>query len=177
MKHLLVFVIIGLTLMVLCGCGVYSVVDLQNPEYPDDLLPSAVTGKLLEKYSVGDVIVTPHMFQGVTQEGEFALMVMFASKNKLCVPRVDNVEIAVNGVHVDYTFPLGASANGEWKTNPYDPFFVCGPVGPIIAPPGVVMAKSRVDLSLSVSVEDKIGVMTSKRIDCYFIPHKRFYVE
>jgi len=39
------------------------------------------------------------------------------------------------------------------------------------------MTKSRVDVSLVVSVQEESGDMIEKQIDVYFIPKKRRYLE
>lgn len=43
------------------GCRVYTIVDLDNPEFPCELKPMDLSEELLEKYSVGDVIVEPQI--------------------------------------------------------------------------------------------------------------------
>ena len=162
-------------LAMVAGCATKSLELLENPEFPQGSDLSTLDSGLLEKYSVGDVIVRPRMHK--PGPGQYSLMVVFFSKSNARDPSVDHVALRVNGEPVDYDFPLGTAARDGWYGLSYHkPYLVSGVEGPVITPPdGIELKDARVDLSLDVSLPAENGETLRKRIECHFVPYKGDY--
>lgn len=165
----------GVVLAIVAGCVTKSLELLENPEFPQDRDPTTLDSGLLEKYSVGDVIVRPRMYK--PGPGDYSLMVVFFSKSNTRDPSVDHVAIRVDGEPVDYDFPLGTSARDGWYgPHPREPYWISGVEGPVVTPPdGIELKNARVDLSLEVSLPEEDGKTLRKRIECHFVPYKGDY--
>lgn len=163
----------GAVLAAVAGCVTQPPEQLDNPEFSQRQALGSVGGGVLEKYSVGDVVVWPRMARRAP--GEYALVIGFYSKDGDRSPSVGSVEVAVDGIPVAYEFPLGPPAVDKWygRRRPGDPCWVCGVAGPVVVPPeGVAMKDARVDVALEVSAPDGKGGEAKKRIQCFFVPYK-----
>jgi len=159
------------------ACRIYSIVDLANPEFPLELNPSDLSEKVLEKYTVGNVIVEPQIRHGV-HHGQYKLTVLYSSESTAVSASIDKVSVLVNSKEISYGDELLGKRCLEWQLySENEPRYVCSISGATIDPPELDMTKVRVDVSLMVSVQDENGHTTEKQIDVYFVPKKRSYLE
>jgi hypothetical protein len=151
---------------------------LENPEYPDAMRPADLSGDLLNKYSVGHVIVHPRI---VYTDGAMTtqnLFVVFFSQTNTSEVAVKALTVFVNGKKLEYGEQIIDDPVPSWELYPINgPFYAGSISGEPIACPKVEMTKARVDVSLIVLVKDESGKVTEKKIDAYFVPKKRSYLE
>lgn len=165
--------------LALWGCRHHSTIDLDNPEFPRyKVRPGDLSGKLLEKYSVGNVIVEPRIWfshQTVKNpEKTYHFGVLFFSRTNTSSAVVSSVSVLLNGKELSYGSELIRHPATDWKLSPKDPtFYICSVEGKPIDRPETSLLKARVEVSLVVEVENRGGEVTEKQIDAYFVPKKR----
>ena len=166
-----------LLLTMLSACRIHSMINLENPEFPPTLRLEDLSGELLEKYSVGNVIVQP-LLRHDQMEVSYYLTVLFASTTNSMIVSVKEIALLVNGEEIIYGEEMLGKWASDWALYPLrKPFYVLSIRGISIDPPKVDMVKARVDVSLMVSVKDESGKVLEKQIDTYFVPKKRSYLE
>lgn len=168
--------LVGAVFAAAAGCVSQPPEQLDNPEFPQRQGLGSVGGDVLEKYSVGDVVVRPRMVRRAP--GKYMLVIGFCSKDGDRSPSVGSVEVAVDGVPVEYDFPPGTPPAGKWygRRQLDNPSWWCWVEGPEIVPPeGVAMKDARVDVAVVVSMPDGEGGEAKKRIECFFVPYKGEY--
>ena len=179
MRVLFIVCFLGLLVLALGGCRFHSTIDLDNPEFPRyKIRPWDLSEKLLEKYSVGNVIVEPRIwFSHQTVKNPvktYHLGVLFFSKTNTSSAVVSSVSVLLNGKEFPYGNELIGRPSTDWKVSPEDStFYIRSVEGEPIDQPETSLLKARVDVSLVVEVMDKRGEATKKQIDTYFVPKKR----
>ena len=171
MKLLLTLFALSFAVAVVAGCRLHSIVDLQNPEFPQKLSPADVSGELFDKYSIAGVIVEPQIRHGFEQE-QYKLAVVFASKSNTVEPSIEDITVSVKGVPLAFDSLIGRQRT-TWVVYPDEPFFVCSISGPDNIPFQAEMTNVRVDVSLTAAVTHKSGEVMRKQIKCYFVPKRR----
>ena len=168
--------VIGLSML---GCRIYSWMILENPEFPEALTLSDVTGELLEKYSVNGVIVEPGFWHVDGNQTNYQLVIMFHCESTNLEVRVESASVILDGETLSDGSALVAQQLAPWKLyENNDPFYNSLVKGAPIARSKAELVKSvRVDVSLTVAVTDEHGEITRKQIDSYFVPKKRSYME
>jgi len=141
--------------LVFSACRVYTIVDLDNPEFPRELKPADLSGELLDKYSVGDVIVEPRLWHADGFQTNYAPFILFFSETNTSVAFISSVCVSVDGKQLEHDVDLCGKQSSDWKLQEGNkPFYVCYIEGTAIERPKVEMTKARVDVSLVVSVKD-----------------------
>ena len=151
MKIILTVSLMFLMLVLFSGCQLYSMVVLENPEFPDAMPPTELDTDLLKKYTVGEVIVHPHIYPADSTQTTYKLRALFFSKTNTSVVSIKTVTLSVNGTKLEYGKQLINGLTSDWEQYPVNkPFYVCGISGEPIDRPKVEMVKARVDVSLGV---------------------------
>ncbi len=170
--------IMFLLLFLVSGCRYHSWMVLENPEFPDAMLLTELDADLLKKYTVGEVIVQPRFVPADSTQTTYKLFVLFFSKTNTPIVSIKTVALSINGTNLEYGKQFIKGLTSDWELYPvHKPFYVCSISGETIDRPKVELDKARVDISLEVSVKDESGKVTEKKIDAYFVPKKRSYLE
>lgn len=176
MKMLLITGMVFLGI-VFCGCQVSSMTVLENPEFPDAMIPVNMNPRLLEKYAVGQVIVHPRIHYADSTQTKYKLLAVFFSRTNTAIVSIKSITIRVNGEKVEYGKQLLSESISDWKLYPANkPFYACSISGDPIDRSKEAMLKKRVDVLLEILVEEESEI-TTKKIAAYFLPKKRSYLE
>lgn len=160
------------------GCHVYSMVVLENQDFPDTVSPKDASPKILDKYSVGDVIVWPRIFFFDGRQTKYQLDIAFYSKATSSSVSIKSLDLKVNDERLEYGDEMVDAPASGWSTGvSIEPFYVCGIAGGPIDRPKSEMVESEVDVSLLVVVKGENGLMAEKRISSHFLPKKRSFIE
>ena len=178
MKMILTVSLMFFVFVIFTGCRLYSMIVLENPEFPDAMLPTEMDADLLKKYTVGGVIVHPRIHYADSAQTTYKLLAVFFSKTNTPVVSIKTLTLSVSGTKLEYRKQIIGALISDWELYPANkPFYVCSISGEPIDRPKEEMVKSRVNVSLQVSVEEESGRVTEKKIDAYFLPKKRSYLE
>jgi len=152
-----------------------------NTEFPDifdgvDSMPP----KMRETYSVGDVIVRPHIVHG-TLDTDYKLAVSFYSKTNDWGVSVKEISSLINGKN-DFCGDDGFNPDtwySSWELYPENsPYYVLSIWGTEEVSLSVpILKKSRVEVCLVAAVKKNDGQIIWKRIHSCFMPRKRSYLE
>jgi len=160
------------------GCDVYSIVDLENPDFGDKVSPLKFSREALEKYSVGDVVVRPRLIFFDPEQTKYYLHVSFYSKSISTDVSVKSVELKVNSQEIEYGNEMIGAPASDWASGQLiEPFYSCDIVGSPIDRPLSEMVDSYVDVSLLVATRREDGSVSEKVISARFLPKKRSYIE
>ena len=178
MKEILTASLMFLVFFIFSGCRLYSMVVLENPEFLDAMLPTDLDADLLNKYTVGGVTVHPRIHYADSAQTTYKLLAVFFSKTNTPVVSIKTLTISVSGTKLKYGKQIISALISDWELYPANkPFYVCSISGESIDRPKEEMVNSRVNVSLKVSVEEESGKVTVKKIEAYFLPKKRSYLE
>lgn len=178
MKMILTVSLMFLVFVIFSGCRLYSMIVLENPEFPDAMLPTEMDADLLKKYTVGGVIVHPRIHYADSAQTTYKLLAVFFSKTNTPVVSIKTLTVSVSGTKLEYGKQIISELISDWELYPANkPFYVCSISGEPINRPKEEMVKARVNVSLEVLVEEKSGKVTKKKIDVCFLPKKRSYLE
>jgi len=159
---------------VLCGCKIYSWKVLENSEFPDQANPAELDTDVLEKYTVGNVIVHPRILY---MDGEMTtqqLFVVFFSRTNTSKVAIKNVTMWINENELEYGDSLIDVPASDWSLySRSKKFYVCSIGGTAINYPKEKLLKNGVQLSLTISVENENGKAYEKQINAEFVPKKR----
>jgi hypothetical protein len=157
---------------------VYSWTVLENPEFPDATLPKDMKRAIMDKYTVGDVIVHPRIAYADGAMTTQRLVMVFFSNTNTATVTVKALTLTVNEVILEYGDRFIDASVSDWKSYQVNkPFYVCGIHGDPIDHPKAELIKNKVKLSLTISVKDKSGKAAEKTIEADFLPKKRSYME
>jgi hypothetical protein len=179
MKMLFVICFLGFVSFAFGAARLFPTIDLDNPEFPYfKVRPGDLSGELLEKYSVGNVIVEPRIWfshQTVSNPVKtYHLGVYFFSKTNTSSAVVKSVSVSLNDEELPYGKELVASSPKDWR--PYakdETFYICSVEGEPIDQPETILLKAKVDVSLLVEVTNESGEVTRKSIEVNFMPKRR----
>jgi len=167
-------------ILLFSGCRLYSWIVFENPEFPDNYLPTDLSPKLLEKYTVADVVVHPRIQSTDGTQTNQGIFVVFFSKTDTSVATIKALKLFVNGAELEYGEKIIGVSASAWKQIPENkPYYSCIIVGDPIKFEWkkTEIAKCKVDLHLTILVKDIAGNNVTKMIQCSFIPKKRSYFE
>ena len=172
-KAILLSVIFPAASVLVGGC-IASMMVLENPEWRDGVLVPDMDPDLLEKYTVGDVVVHPVAYFQDDTMARIHLSFGFHSKADTSVISVKSLTVSIGGEELDYGEPISPTRESDWKVSMPPPLpYLCGTRRLTVeAPPGE-MPRSRVEFSLVVSVREESGKVTKKKIEAYFLAEKR----
>ncbi|MFC1510046.1 hypothetical protein ACFL49_00080 [Candidatus Omnitrophota bacterium] len=178
MKKNLVARLMVFLIVICCGCQVYSMVVLENPEFPDSLLPTKLSDNLQNKYSLGEVTVHPRINYADSDQKTFKLFIVFFSKTNSPVVSIKALTVSVNGKKLEYGKEIIGKSGSAWKLYPANkPFYASHISGAAINLSKKEMVESKVNLSLNVSVKKDNGKVVEKKIEAYFLSKKKSYIE
>jgi hypothetical protein len=171
-------ILVAMSLLIFCSCKVHSWMVLENPEFPDAMLPTQLEPDILNKYSVGEVIVHPRILYVDGAMTAQRLVVVFFSKKDTEEVSIKGLVLSVNGVKLKYGNEIVNASTSSWELYPANkPFYVCGIHGEPIDRQKKELIKARIDVSIEVSVKETGGDVIEKKINANFIPQKRSYLE
>ena len=91
---------------------------------------------------------------------------------------IKTLTVSVNNTKLKYGKQIISELISNWELYPANkPFYVCSISGEPIDRPKEEMVKAQVNVSLEVLVEEESGKVPKKKIDIYFLPKKRSYLE
>ena len=177
-KENLAISLILLVFFIFSGCRLYSWVVLENPEFPDAMLPIDLDANLLKKYSVGDVIVHPRILYTDGTQTTQGVFVMFFSRTNTSVASIKALTLYVNRAELEYGKQIVSDSASGWELYPANnPFYVCSIDGAPIELSKPEIVKGKVNLFLTVLVKKENGKVIEKKIESCFLPKKRSYLE
>lgn len=162
------------------ACQVHSIVDLDNPEFPDTLSVGALSGSLLRKYSIEDVIIRPRIEHGSSQT-DYKIVVQCFSKTNTTAVSIKTVSVLINGKRTLCDGDVFVS--GIWSTDwnfyqenrPYSIISFWSDYTVVLTSSEV--EKTRVDVSIVILVKKDCGRISERIFCASFIPKKRSYLE
>jgi len=165
-------------IVIFSGCQRYSMIVFENPEFPDTMLPTKMDADLLKKYTVGGVIIHPRIHYADSTQTTYKLLAIFFSKTNTPVVLIKTLTISINGTKLEYGKQIIGELTSDWDMySENKPFYVSSISGEPIDRQKEEIVKARVVVSLIVSVEEDNGKITEKKINVYFLPKKRSYLE
>ncbi len=158
------------------GC-IASIMVLENPEWRQGVLLADVAPDMLEKHTVGDVVVLPGAWFRDNSMAEIKLVVGFHSVSSTSVISIKTLIVSIAGKKLDYGEPISPTKATDWEPTMPAPFpYLCETRVLTVRPPPGEMPKSRLDVSLVAVVREERGKETEKTIEAYFLPEKRSWL-
>ncbi len=178
MKMIITVCFIFIALVAFSGCRFYAWMVLENPEFPDAMLPTKLKLKILKKYTVGDVIVHPRISHTDGSQTAAELFVVCFSETNSSIVAIESVVVFIDDVELDYGDQITRESMSIWESYSTDKsFYVSSISGKALDCSKEKITKAKVDVSLLISVKGADGKITEKQIDTYFVPKKRSYLE
>ena len=158
------------------GC-VASIMVLENPEWRQGVLIPDIDPDVIEKFTVGDVLVYPAASFTDNAMTRITISFVFSSTADTSLISVKEVTVSIGGEELDYGEPINPTEESALSFASYMPpphsYLVETRVLTVEPPPGK-MPGSRVSFSVVVSVREENGKVTEKKIEGHFLAEKRF---
>ena len=119
MKIILTVSLMFFMFVIFSGCRLYSMIVLENPEFPDAMLPTDIDADLLKKYTVEGVIVHPRIHYADSAQTTYKLLAVFFSKTNTPVVSIKTLTISVNNTKLEYGKQIISEFEKHKKLTPY----------------------------------------------------------
>ena len=111
--------------IVVIGCRLYSWKVLENPEFPEAMLPTDLKPDILKKYTVGEVTVHPRIVYTDGNMTKQKLFIVFFSKTNSRTVSIKALSLSVDDVELKYGDHLISKMPSEWRWSPANAPFLC----------------------------------------------------
>jgi len=167
----IISILIALTTV--SSCRIYSWFVLENPEFPDRMLPTELEPDILDKYTVGNVIVQPRVIYNDGAMKTQKVFILFFSKEIKSKVSIKTFSLSCDGVEMQKSKNTDSYTISDWEYYKGNaPFYVC-----FISSDSFETLKDAAHLFLIVTVTENSGNIIEKKIDTDFELRKRAYLE